>query len=62
MVSTSSLCNRRALVISTFKTRRKLQVKEDVIQSVQIVNTPNSKTVQESRNPKAIHPYVIQAY
>ena len=62
MVSTSSLCKRRALVISASKIRHKLQVSEDVIQSVQVVNTSNIKTVQESRNPKAKHPYVIQTY
>ena len=31
------------------------------IQSVQIVNASNMKTVKESRNPKALHSYVIQA-
>ena len=43
----STLCKRRALVISASKTRHKLQVSEDVIQSVQVVNTSNIKTVQE---------------
>ena len=62
MVSTSSLCKRRALAISAFKTQHKLQVSEDVIQSVQIVNMSNIKTVQESRNPEAMHSYVIQGY
>ena len=62
MVLTSSLCKSRALVISASETRHKLQVSEDVIQSVQVVNTSNIKTVQESRNPKAKHPYVIQTY
>ena len=61
MVSTSSLCKRPALVISAFKTRRKLQVSKDVIQSVQIINKSNIKTIQESRN-KAIHSYVINRY
>ena len=50
MVSTSSLCKCRAIVIPTFKTRHKLQISKDVIQSVQTVNTLNIKTVQESRN------------
>ena len=62
MVSTFSLCKHQALVNSAFKTRHKFQVSEDVIQSVQIVNTSNIMTVQESRSLKAIHPYVIQAY
>ena len=55
MVLTSNLCKRRALVIPAFKTRCKFQVSEDVIQSVEFDNTSNIKTVQESRNPKAIH-------
>ena len=67
MVSTSSLWKRRAIVISTFKTLCKPQdvikcCSKDVIQSVQIVNTLNIKTVQESKYPKAIHSYDIQAY
>ena len=48
MVSTSSLCKHRALAISAFKTRCKLQVSEDVIQSVQIVNTSK---LRQSKNP-----------
>ena len=59
MVLTSSLSKHQVLVISTFKTC--IQV-SDATQSVQIANTLNIKTVQESRNAKAIHSYVIQAY
>ena len=53
MVSTSSLCKSQALANSALKTWRKFS--EDVMQSVQIVNTSNIKTVQESKNPSSRH-------
>ena len=45
MVSIPSLCKSQELVISVFKTRRKLEVSEDVIQSLQIVNTSNMRHI-----------------
>ena len=45
MVSIPSLCKSQELVISAFKTRRKLEVSEDVIQSLQIVNTSNMRHI-----------------